>query len=152
MDIDVDAANAILADVRDVTHPYNRLCGSLNEHGLRLKFRMEPNGDVTADLDCAATYQGFPGIVHGGVLSAMLDSAMSNCMFARRIDAVTAELLIRFHHPVWTLRSCTVRARLDKSTSRLHFLSGEVLQDGRIAASATAKFMNRPASPPPTDG
>jgi acyl-coenzyme A thioesterase PaaI-like protein len=34
-----------------------------------------------------------------------------------------------------------VRARVEKSSTRLHVLSGEVVQDGEVAATATAKFM-----------
>ncbi|RPH96544.1 PaaI family thioesterase [candidate division KSB1 bacterium] len=139
--INIAAANEILKAVRDTRHPYNRLCGSKNEHGLRLMFRMEDNGDVVADFDCEATYQGFPGMVHGGVLAAIMDSAMSNCMFALQIDAVTAELTIRYLHSVKLHQKATVKARIDKSTTRLHFLSCEILQDGQVMARADAKFM-----------
>jgi acyl-coenzyme A thioesterase PaaI-like protein len=155
--MDLESSNEILAEIRDVRFPHNRMCGSANEHGLRLVFSMADDGDVTASLDCHPTYQGFPGIVHGGVLAAMLDSAMSNCMFARKIDAVTAEMTVRYSQPVRIHGTAVVRARIDKSTSRLHFLSAEILQNGVVAAAATAKFMNLSLdqpSPPcdPSDG
>jgi uncharacterized protein (TIGR00369 family) len=138
---DLESANSILAEVRDTRFPHNRLCGSQNEHGLRLKFSLADNGDVCAEFDCDPTYQGFPGLVHGGVVAAVLDSAMSNCMFVHNVDAVTAELLIRYRRPVRIRGTATVRARVEKSSTRLHVLSGEVVQDGEVAATATAKFM-----------
>ncbi|MDD5087341.1 MAG: PaaI family thioesterase [bacterium] len=144
MNTDVASANAILAEVRDVSHSHCRLCGSSSEHGLKLKFFAVENGDVVAEFGCASDFQGYPGIVHGGVLAAMIDSAMSNCLFVERINAVTAEFTIRYHRPVYVHRPAIVRARLDKSSSRLHLLSGEIWQDDRIVASAKSKFMTLP--------
>jgi acyl-coenzyme A thioesterase PaaI-like protein len=144
MTTDVAAANEILAAVRDVTHSHCRMCGSENEHGLQLKFFMNEAGDVEAEFACAPDWQGYPGILHGGVVAAMIDSAMSNCLFVRQINAVTAEFTIRYHEPVKVHCPATVRARIDKSLSRLHLLSGEVLQNGKVVAHASAKFMNLP--------
>jgi acyl-coenzyme A thioesterase PaaI-like protein len=141
---DVDSANAILAEVRDVRHSHCRICGSKNEHGIQLKFFMAENGDVFAEFDCEADYQGYPGIIHGGVIAAMLDSAMSNCLFVRTVNAVTAEFVIRYRSPLKLFHKAVIRARVDKTLRKLHFLSGEVLQDGQVIASATSKYMELP--------
>lgn len=144
MDTDIAAANAILAEVRDIRHSHCRICGSLNEHGLQLKFFMDENGDVVAKFECESRFQGYPGIVHGGVIAAMVDSAMSNCLFVRQTAGVTAEFAIRYHQPLRINRLAEIRARVDKSTSRIYFLSGEVLQNGELVASATSKYMHLP--------
>jgi acyl-coenzyme A thioesterase PaaI-like protein len=148
MELDLDDANRLLAEIRDVKHPNCRLSGSDNPEGLRLKFRMVENGDVEADFDCASRFQGYSEIVHGGVLAACLDAAMVNSLFARRIDAVTAELVVRYHDPVRLGVPAVVRGRLAKATSRLYFLQSEIVQEGRVKAAGSAKFM---AMPPAVD-
>jgi acyl-coenzyme A thioesterase PaaI-like protein len=51
------------------------VCGVENPIGLHLKFYETGPGEVTADLNLPEIYQGYPGIVHGGVIAAMLDEA-----------------------------------------------------------------------------
>ena len=144
MNADIATANLILAEVRDRIHPHCRISGSANPEGLQLKFRMEESGDVVADFDCHPRYQGYSEIVHGGVLAAMMDSAMVNSLFARRIDAVTAELVVRYRGPVRLSVPAQVRARIAKASRRLYVLDAEVVQDGQIMATSTAKFMALP--------
>jgi acyl-CoA thioesterase FadM len=54
---------------------------------------------------------------------------------------VTAELTVRFRHPVATERSATVRARLERDRAPLYLLQAELVQDGVVKAAATAKFL-----------
>ena len=51
------------------------VCGVENPIGLHLKFYETAPGEVTADLNLPNIYQGYPGIVHGGIIAAMLDEA-----------------------------------------------------------------------------
>lgn len=138
---EVAAADAILAEVREGRHSHCRLCGSHNPTGLKLKFRMSPDGDVIADFACEPDYMGHPDMVHGGVIAAMIDSAMCNCLFVRHLAGVTAEFTIRYHHPLQLHESAVVRARIDKTSKRIHLLSGDVQQSGKTIATAHAKFM-----------
>jgi len=58
--------------------PYTRdcfVCGAHNPHGLRLRFRREGD-EVRADFTPQTQHAGFRGIVHGGILSTVLDEAM----------------------------------------------------------------------------
>jgi acyl-coenzyme A thioesterase PaaI-like protein len=148
METDLALANQRLADIRDIIHPNCRLIGSANPEGLQLKFRMLENGDVEAQFDCNPRFQGYSEIIHGGVLAAMLDAAMVNSLFARQIDAVTAELVVRYREPVRLNSPATVRARLEKATPRLYFLASEIIQDGIVKVTGRAKFM---AIPPEVD-
>ena len=51
------------------------VCGLANTYGLKLRFYTTAPGEVTADYVVTEQYQGFPGIVHGGIVAAMLDEA-----------------------------------------------------------------------------
>ena len=62
-----------------------------HESGLGLRFEPQADGSVAAYFACAPNYQGYPGRLHGGVVSMLLDAAMTNCLFARGIQAVTGE-------------------------------------------------------------
>jgi acyl-coenzyme A thioesterase PaaI-like protein len=148
MNPEIDSANQILAEVRDVVHPNCRIAGSANSEGLRLKFRMIENGDVEAEFACEPRFQGYSEIVHGGVIAAMLDGAMVNSLFAKRMNAVTAELVVRYRDPVQLNIIATVRGRIERVTPRIYYLSAEVSQEGKVRASAKAKFM---ALPPAVD-
>lgn len=119
------------------------VCGSDNDHGWHLQFQKACDGSVTAEFQGGSTYQGYPDMLHGGVVAALLDGAMTNCLFTHQIVAVTAELMIRYLTPVRTEHPVFVRAWIVKSSPRLHVLASELVQDGEVRAKAQAKFRNR---------
>jgi acyl-CoA thioesterase FadM len=66
---------------------------------------------------------------------------MTNCLFARGVVAVTAELSIRFLHPVVIDHQSYVKAWVEKSYPPLHLLRAELFQDGKVLVTASGKFM-----------
>ena len=71
----------------------------------------------------------------------MLDSAMTNCLFAKNKKAVTGMLSVRYLHPVSINRMADISARLVKSAPPLYYLEAEISQDGVMLAKASGKFM-----------
>jgi acyl-coenzyme A thioesterase PaaI-like protein len=106
-----------------------------------MSFQTNSDGSVVARFNCRDLYQGYPGFLHGGIVSALLDGAMTNCLFARGVKAMTGEMTVRFLLPVRTNRAAIIRARVTRSRPPLHVLNSELIQDERIAARASAKFM-----------
>jgi acyl-coenzyme A thioesterase PaaI-like protein len=94
-------------------------------------------------------------MLHGGVISAILDGAMTHCLLARGRSGVTARLIVRFLHPVAADRPVAVRAWLNDYSPPLYVLESELSQDGKLMARATAKFIERDeaesAPPAPRD-
>ena len=123
------------------------VCGPANKRGLGLEFSLSQDGAVEAVFDCDEVFQGYEHVLHGGVVSSLLDGAMTNCLFAQGCCAVTAELNVRFRHPVVTGRDATVRAWVERSTAPLHILKAEVVQEGQVKATASGKFMDQPKRP-----
>ncbi|MEX0681424.1 MAG: PaaI family thioesterase [Balneolales bacterium] len=121
-------------------------CGSENEDGLHLRFEKIEEERLTAKFQCNDGYQGYSGILHGGIVSLILDSAMCNCVFAQGKAALTAEMNVRFHHPVLTEREAWVSAIIKRSSHSLYFLEAEIVQDNEIKASATAKLLDQSES------
>jgi acyl-coenzyme A thioesterase PaaI-like protein len=77
------------------------------------------------------------------VIAALLDGAMTNCLFAQGQAAYTGDLRVRFLHPVAAVRTVTLRARVRRSRSYWHEVEAELEQDGVPKARATAWFINQ---------
>ena len=129
--------------VSDGAHPRCVVCGAENACGMHLAFALLDDGSVEAAFPCGDVFQGYPGLVHGGVISSLLDGAMTNCLFAHGQQGITGELKVRFCYPVRVNRRATVRARIDRSTPPLHVLEAELVQDDQVKARATGKFVQR---------
>ncbi len=70
-------------------------CGAQNLAGLRIKFRHEA-GQITAHWAPTDGWESFQGTIHGGIISTVLDEAMSKAIIARGWEAMTADLRVRF--------------------------------------------------------
>jgi uncharacterized protein (TIGR00369 family) len=75
------------------------VCGRDNPIGLKLVF--QPDGDgVRAEFVPSELHVGYDGLVHGGIISAIVDDALANVWFTRGQEAVTAKIEVRFRREV----------------------------------------------------
>jgi len=109
-----------------------------------LEFDIADDGSVTAAFQCDEAFEGYPGMLHGGVISSILDGAMGNCMFACGQATVTVEMTTRFRHPVATGQDATVSARITRFSHPMYFLEAEIVQDGKLKATAKGKYYDQP--------
>lgn len=135
--------NEPLAALRLAQHPTCVVCGAAHPTGLRVAFSPRDDGGVQGTFQGDPSWEGYHGLLHGGVLGALLDGAMTNCLFAHGISAVTAELNVRYLECVPVGRRLEISAWLVRTRGRVHVLQAEIRQDDRIAARASAKFMDR---------
>jgi acyl-CoA thioesterase FadM len=68
---------------------------------------------------------------------------MTNCLFAHGIEALTAELTVRYRHPIGVGGNIVVRASLTDSRGELHLLRAELRQEGQVKATALGKFVKK---------
>lgn len=94
-------------------------CGKDNSIGLKLDFARRPDGEAMAEWTPAAAHEGWPGVVHGGLLSTVLDEAMSHAVLAAGLKAMTAELRVRFREPAPPGRALAVKGWVVQRTKRL---------------------------------
>lgn len=127
---------------RQRAHDRCVVCGRNGPGALGLDFTVNPDGSVSASFTDGSSYEGYAGVLHGGVLSAVVDGAMTNCLFAHGIEAVTGELTVRFRRPVLSDAQLTVTARLAPSKPPLYYLEAEISQHGEVKVVAKAKFMD----------
>lgn len=132
-------------------HSHCFACSPDSAHGLRLSCHSNPDGITTATWQPSSLFQSYDGRIHGGILATLIDSSMVHTLFARGIAGVTAELTVRYHHPVSVDSEVEISAWLDGEKHGIYRLCAELRQEGRIAAKAHAKFMSMPARPESKD-
>ena len=140
----IETVQNTVANIRNRVHPKCVVCSFANAKGLHLEFDVTDDGSVKADFQCDEAFEGYPGVLHGGVISSILDGAMGNCIFACGQTAVTVEMTTRFRHPVTTCSKATVSARIIRTSHPLYLLEAEIAQDGEIKATAKGKFYDQP--------
>lgn len=138
--VDVPARQATLESLCAAEHAGCLVCGQENALGLRLRFRVQPDGSVLAMFPCREALRSYPETLHGGVSSALLDAAMTNALFSRGIVGVTAELTVRFLAPVALNHGAVVRAVVERECHPLYYVRAELEQDRKLMARASAKF------------
>jgi len=116
-------------------------CSPYNPIGLKLVFADEGE-TCRARFVPREEHQGWTGIMHGGLVATLLDEAMAQWAWRRGIKAMTAAMEIRFKKAVPIGQAVTVQAFSTGVRGRLVTLAAEVrLEDGSIAATATARFL-----------
>lgn len=124
------------------------VCGELNPAGLNLRFECRPDaaGSPVVETMFAFTplHVGFVNVVHGGLITTVLDEAMfwAAAVAARRL-VVCAELQVRFLEPVRPGTTLRVRARNVKNyRTRMFETASELLDlNERRIATATGKYV-----------
>jgi len=108
-----------------------------------LEFDVNGDGSVTASFLGNAALEGYQGLLHGGMIASLLDGAMTNCLFAHGLVAVTAELKVRYSNPVKTGCEMAVRAWIEEPHPPLYLMRAELKQEHCVKAIASAKFIER---------
>lgn len=117
------------------------MCGELNPLSFKLNFSSDEHNHVHATFQSHTWLQGYRDILHGGITSALLDAAMTHCLFTHKIKAVTGDLRIRFLAPIPCDGTLELTAFLESQTPPLYVVKAELRHQGQTMARAKAKFM-----------
>lgn len=124
------------------------VCGLENELGLYSAFYELENGELLAVFKPREEHQSYPGRLHGGMVSTILDETIGRAIMishAHKFWGVTIEISVRFRKPVPLEEELRVIGRITKDSKRMFEGTGEVLlTDGSIAAEAHGKYMKLP--------
>ena len=115
-------------------------CGSNDGIGLGLKFYKNEDGAVFGSFFADPKYEGYSGIIHGGIIATLLDSAMTHCLLMKGIPALTGRLSIKYSTPIRTGTVVKLEARIVDQFHEMFILQGKALVDGKRVASAEAKY------------
>lgn len=120
------------------------VCGQENAMGLRLVFQTE-NRRASAAWTPRAGWESYQGIIHGGVISSVLDEAMSKAILSGGDEAFTADLRIRFRKKVCVEDVIQVHGWV-VSVAKRKILAEATLtsEDGEERAHAWGVFLTAP--------
>ncbi len=128
-----------------VTYGNCFVCGEKNPGGLRLTFQIdEKKQTLRTSFTPSPVYQGYDGIVHGGILSTLLDEAMAKLSYELGYNAVTASLEIRFKKPAPILEPLFVYGEITDVKGKLVRAKASISkEDGTVLAVATSTLMRQ---------
>ncbi len=119
-------------------------CGPDNPFGLHMTFSDEGE-DYVCRWTARGQHQGWSAILHGGIVSTLLDEVMTWRLVSLGKNVVTAEITVRLKQPTPLGQELTIRGRVTGSRRRYYETAGEIiLPDGTVTATATAKFIETP--------
>jgi len=101
---------------------------------------------VWSEFVPAPRFEGYTGMVHGGVISTVLDEVMAWSLYRQETWAVTAELTVRYRVPVAVGERTRAAGWEVASRGRRIEMAGEIRReaDGAVLATATALFIRVP--------
>ena len=113
-------------------------CGQNNPIGLKLNFRRDGKA-VIGEFTPGKLYQGWPGFVHGGIITCLLDEAMSYAVHFEGISCITAKMEIKLKRLALIEESLVITSAVTRNSRRLIGTKAKVsLRDGTVVAESTA--------------
>ncbi len=119
------------------------VCGPQNQDGLRLDWKVE-GSIMTTRFVPETKYQGWKGVVHGGILATLLDEAMARLAGILYGPAVTAEMTIRYLIPAFVGKPVFIRGEVVKDSRRIVEMKAVIYaenEEGAMIAHATGKVI-----------
>jgi uncharacterized protein (TIGR00369 family) len=121
------------------------VCGMENPIGLKAFFYEDNDGRVIVKYTLREEHQGYPGFVHGGIISALMDEVIGRVVTSLDIWAVTAKLELKFRKPVPWGEELTIIGEMIRLRSRSFEARGELrLADGTLAVEGYGIYVRLP--------
>lgn len=120
------------------------VCGLKNQFGLKASFYELENEELLAIFRPSEEHQSYPGRMHGGIATAILDETIGRSILTKEQDlwGVTINFSTRYRKPVPLDEEIRVIGRIDHIANRYFEGSGEILlKDGTVAVEGKGKFI-----------
>ncbi len=126
------------------------LCGLKNPYGLHAMFYELENNTLLCLVTPGDEHQSYPGRLHGGIASALLDETIGRAILIHHQEevwGVTIKFTTKFRKPIPLNQQLRIIGRLTKETNRIFEGSGEILlPNGEIAATGYGTYLRMPLS------
>jgi len=121
------------------------VCGKNNPGGLQLSFEIDKERQTLKTTFVATpTFQGWDGIVHGGIISTLLDEAMAKLVYELGYQSVTASLEIKFKKPAPILEPLLVYGEITEVNRRVVRAKARVTKEnGTLLAEGKSTFIRQ---------
>jgi uncharacterized protein (TIGR00369 family) len=124
------------------------VCGLKNPYGLYASFYELESEQLVALFTAREEHQSYPGRLHGGVTTAILDETIGRAImmkYSEGIWGVTVEFTTRFKRPIPLNTELRVIGRIVREEGRFFEGTGEILlPDGQVAATGSGRYMKLP--------
>jgi acyl-coenzyme A thioesterase PaaI-like protein len=123
---------------------YCFVCGKDNPRGFKIQVRyLEDPLAAETELAIPREYQGWAGVIHGGILATLLDELMAHAVWHFAGPGLTLGLEVRFHKPLKPGEQILVRGVLQTPNGSRRLAEGEILRlaDGARIASGKSRFL-----------
>ncbi len=123
------------------------VCGVKNPYGLHMTFYETGEGEVTAEYTVPERFQGYPGVVHGGIIASMMDEVTGRVFMGGDLPRfmVTAKLSIRYRRPVPIGKPLYMTGKVKEDKGRICTSTGELRnEDGQLLVEAEAVLAELP--------
>lgn len=123
------------------------VCGRNNPSGLYMSFFDNGENEVFSEYSVSEDYQGYPGIVHGGVVAAMLDEVVARVSMIGDPHhfMMSVKMEVKFRYPVPTETPLHIVGKVVRMRGRLGKAVGEILlPDGKVAAQSAMTLADVP--------
>lgn len=116
-------------------------CGEDNPIGLKLNFQWD-GATAWTKLVPRKEYEGWPGIIHGGIVFLLLDEAMAWVSRRMQMQSLTARADVKYHRPLRVGEEVTLSATSVKVTRKVLDAKAAIsLGDGTIIAEGTCTML-----------
>ena len=121
-------------------------CGPANPQGLHLVFTTDtsnPESPIsTSHFQLDRLHEGPPGHIHGGIVAALLDEAMSKLNRPLNVLAMTRHMEVDYLHPAPLYQPLVLTSRHLRREGRKLFHQAEILHpDGTVLARSKGLFI-----------
>lgn len=119
------------------------VCGTENPIGLKAEISVDKEKNTSyCALVLADHFQGWQGVVHGGILATLLDEACAYACLTATDQCVTAEIKIRYRKPVPVDQEIELFGQLVDSSRKIWLAKSQIKIDGAVYAEAEARMFN----------
>jgi acyl-coenzyme A thioesterase PaaI-like protein len=103
------------------------ICGEDNPAGLRLDFYFDPETKKAyTEFIADRNYEGYRDILHGGIITSVLDEVMVKAILASGILVVTSRLKVEFKQPAEIGRKLRAEGWITGQKGRVFFTEGHL--------------------------
>jgi acyl-coenzyme A thioesterase PaaI-like protein len=120
---------------------YCFVCGSDNPKSLHLEFKNIGKNTVITEFKLEKEYEGYPDIIHGGILAAILDDAMANTVIINNILIYTVELNVRYLKRCFVMENLQAKGWIEDVNHKIIETKGEIRSSsGELKVRAFGKY------------
>lgn len=122
-------------------YPSCFVCGDKNDTGLKIQF-FQKQGKAVAEYIPTKSFEGYANILHGGIISTLLDEVMIQSILAKGILSITSHIEVKFKNPARTGEKLLLEGKIQQERGSLILTEGKIYRpDGCIIAEGKGKFI-----------